>query len=119
VLGGTLVFARAPGENVGDYLITPSGLTSANYAISFNPGTLTITAAQVPVILSLTTAGTAQVVITWNAVSNVTYRVQYKLDLNTTDWTQLGGDVTASDNTASSVDVRTTNNRFYRVQELP
>jgi len=118
-LGGTLAFARAPGESVGSYLITPSGLTSTNYAISFNPGTLTITAARVPVILSLTAAGTAQVVITWNAVSNVTYRVQYKPDLNATSWTQLGGDVTATNNTASSADVLTTTNRFYRVQELP
>src|ERR1019366_8144908 len=45
VLGGTLAFARAPGENVGSYLITPSGQTSGNYAITFNTGTLSITKA--------------------------------------------------------------------------
>lgn len=79
---------NSPGENVGSYLITPSGLTSANYAITFNTGMLTITAAPAPVILPLTGAGTANVVITWSAVSNVTYRVQYKSDLNSA-WVDL------------------------------
>ena len=42
VLGGTLTFSRAPGEAVGTYAITPAGLTSLNYSISYQPGTLTI-----------------------------------------------------------------------------
>ena len=54
-LGGTLAFARAPGENVGSYLITPSGLTSGNYAISFNTGTLGITKAILSVTANPTT----------------------------------------------------------------
>src|SRR6185369_3585072 len=36
VLAGTLTFTRTPGESVGTYAITPSGLTSPNYAITFN-----------------------------------------------------------------------------------
>ncbi len=47
-LGGTLAFTRAPGETAGTYTITPSGLTSANYDITFVTGTLTITAAPPP-----------------------------------------------------------------------
>ena len=42
VLGGTLALSRVPGENVGDYAITPSGLTLTNYAITFANGTLSI-----------------------------------------------------------------------------
>jgi hypothetical protein len=42
VLGGTLAFSRASGEAVGGYTITPSGLTSTSYAITFVNGTLTI-----------------------------------------------------------------------------
>jgi hypothetical protein len=49
VLGGTLSFSRAPGEAVGSYLITPSGLTSTNYAISFATGNLTISKAALTV----------------------------------------------------------------------
>jgi hypothetical protein len=118
VLGGTLAFTRAPGENVGSYPIIPSGLTSANYAITFNTGTLTIIP-PAPLMSSLTGAGTPNVVITWSAVSNVSYRIQYKSDLGATNWTDLIGDVLASGSTASKTDLRTTANRFYRVQVLP
>jgi len=41
-LGGALALNRAAGEAAGPYVITPSGLTSANYTITFNTGTLTI-----------------------------------------------------------------------------
>jgi gliding motility-associated-like protein len=42
VLSGTLQFNRAAGEVVGDYDITPSGLSAANYQITFSIGTLSI-----------------------------------------------------------------------------
>jgi hypothetical protein len=58
-LGGTLAFATsepasgfAPG---GTYAISPSGLTSSNYAITFVPGTLTVTAATTSTTLSAST----------------------------------------------------------------
>jgi hypothetical protein len=63
VLSGTLTFTRASGETVGSYSISPSGLTSANYAITFNAGTLTITKAPAAVTLgslSQTYNGTAR-----------------------------------------------------------
>jgi len=47
---GTLTFSRALGEVVGGYAITPAGLTSTNYAITFVNGTLTIN----PVGLTIT-----------------------------------------------------------------
>ncbi|NOS70409.1 MAG: hypothetical protein HOP33_10815 [Verrucomicrobia bacterium] len=117
VLGGTLAFTRAPGEGVGSHLITPSGLTSGNYNITFNPGTLTITA-PAPLMLPLTLAGT-NVVISWNAISNGVYRIQYHSALNATNWTNLAGDITATNSIASKTDLRTATNRFYRVQVLP
>jgi putative NADPH-quinone reductase len=118
VLGGTLTFTRVPGETVGAYLITPSGLTSANYAIAFNTGTLTITA-PAPLLLPLTRVGTTNIVITWSAVSNATYRVQYNPVLNTTNWTDLFGDVIATGSMATKTDAMTTTNRFYRVRVVP
>jgi uncharacterized repeat protein (TIGR02543 family) len=42
-LGGALVVSRETGENVGPYVITPSGYTSANYEINFVNGNFTIT----------------------------------------------------------------------------
>jgi hypothetical protein len=42
--GGTLAFAPTadPAKPVGSYTITPSGLTSTNYAITYAPGTWTV-----------------------------------------------------------------------------
>jgi hypothetical protein len=118
VLGGALTLTRALGENAGSYLITPGGLTSGNYAITFNTGTLTITA-PAPLILGLTSAGTGNVMITWTAVSNATYRVQYKGDLSATNWTDLIGDVLAGGSNASKTDLKTITNRYYRIQVVP
>jgi hypothetical protein len=118
ILGGALAFTRSPGEAVGSYLITPSGMTSVNYAITFNTGTLTITA-PAPQMLPLTLVGKTGVVISWSAVSNGVYRVQYKPVLNATAWTDLVGDVTATGSSASKTDLLTPTNRFYRVQVLP
>ncbi len=119
-LSGTLVFTRAPGENVGTYAITPSGLTSANYAITYIPGDLLITSTgDIPVALSITSDLSANILIVWNSVSNVTYRVQYKSSLVSASWTDLPGDVVATDKTASKADARTSTSRFYRVQVAP
>jgi filamentous hemagglutinin family protein len=50
VLDGTLGFATpaTPASPAGSYTITPGGLTSANYAIAFLPGVLTVTDAPPP-----------------------------------------------------------------------
>jgi hypothetical protein len=44
VLGGTLAFSTpaTTSSPPGNYAITPAGLTSSNYAITFVPGTLTV-----------------------------------------------------------------------------
>jgi large repetitive protein len=117
-LGGILVLTRAVGETLGSYLITPAGLTSSNYAIAFIPGILTITA-PAPRILSLTPALPNQILLTWQAVSNANYRVQFNSDVSGTNWTNLAGDVPSAGETASKLDLFTTSNRFYRVLVVP
>ena len=68
-----------------------------------------------PVILSLAGAGTTNVVITWSAVSNLVYRVRYRPDFNSA-WINLGPDVTATNNTASTADNSGgAPQRFYQV----
>jgi hypothetical protein len=54
VLGGTLAFSTdaAAVSDVGAYLITPAGLTSANYAITYAAGTLTVTPAPLTVVVA-------------------------------------------------------------------
>ena len=57
VLGRELVYdySYAQYGDVGSYTITPSGLTSANYAITFKPGTLTVEPKEVGLEWSTTT----------------------------------------------------------------
>ncbi len=55
VLGGSLVLEcdYVKYGNVGTYSITPSGLTSDNYAITFSSGTLTVNKKQITATISL------------------------------------------------------------------
>jgi hypothetical protein len=60
------------------------------------------------------------VTLTWTSIAGQTYRVQFKNDLNDSAWTDLSGDVTATDPAASKTDsVNAAGNRFYRVLVLP
>jgi hypothetical protein len=72
-----------------------------------------------PVILSLTAETATNVVITWSAISNLTYRVQYQSDLGAL-WSNIAPDVLATNSFASVVDSNTDgqSQRFYRVQLL-
>ena len=56
---------------------------------------------------------------TWNTVSNQTYQLQYKTDLSSTNWNDLGEKITATSNSASATDaVGSDAHRFYRVRLL-
>ena len=71
-----------------------------------------------PVLLPPALAG-SNVLLTWTAVSNTTYRLEFNLDLSPSNWNALPGDVTGASNTASKLDALTPSNRFYRVRVLP
>jgi len=69
-----------------------------------------------PLITSIVKAGTSNRVITWNAVSNQVYRVQYSAGLAGTTWLNLASNVTATGSTASYTDSPGAGpQRFYRV----
>jgi hypothetical protein len=60
------------------------------------------------------------VTVTWDSVSNRTYRVQYVTNVSDTNWTDIVPDVTASGPSASQTNaVGTDPRRFYRVLLLP
>ena len=73
-----------------------------------------------PILSSITAAGGA-VTISWAADEGTTYRVQYKARVDSTEWIDLPGDVTATGPTASKTDDTLGGNtqRFYRVGLLP
>ncbi|GLQ97757.1 GLUG motif-containing protein [Dyella mobilis] len=74
VLGGTLGYGgSAQGAvNAGSYTITPNGLTSSNYAITFAPGTLTVN----PAALTVTANAASQTYdgLAYSGGNGVTYK---------------------------------------------
>jgi len=71
-----------------------------------------------PVLLQPELSG-PEVKLTWTAISNTTYRLEFKSDLNSGNWDALAGDVTGVSNTASKVDSLASSNRFYRIRVVP
>jgi len=65
--------------------------------------------------------GGAEVNLSWYAISNRTYRVQYTGNLTTTNWMDLAADISATGATASKTDstFNDAGQRLYRVLLLP
>src|SRR5205807_1536514 len=89
-LGGTLNFATpaTAASPVGSYAVTPSGLTSSNYTITFVGGTLTITAAP----LTVTANNTSKVY----GQANPAFSVSYSGFVNGDTTSTLGGTLSFS-----------------------
>ncbi len=106
---------------VGAYPITVTNgtLSAVNYGFGFDYGTLTVTAIA-PTILGVNKSGT-NVFITWSALSNAVYQVQYVGAFpGGTNWLNLSPDITATNVTASAVDSPgNAPQRFYRVMVVP
>jgi len=72
-----------------------------------------------PVIRTMTVIGT-NLILGWCAVAGQTYRAQYCTDLTIQAWTDLDGDVTATDAIATkAVPITANPQRFYRVTIVP
>jgi hypothetical protein len=80
--------------------------------------TVTGVAPPPPLLLSPSISG-SNLVLTWTAVSNLTYRVEYNPNLTPSNWSAVPGDVTSLSNLASKLEALTSSNRFYRVRALP
>lgn len=137
-LNGTLSVDLNPGylPAVGDtFTLLTAGTRSGTFAAFTYPSNLVtmqlsntansvlvrvteVLAVPPPVLLAPELLG-AQVRLTWTAVSNRTYQVEFNPDLNPTNWTPLLGDFLVVSNTARALDSLTISNRFYRVRVLP
>lgn len=59
-----------------------------------------------------------QVALSWPSVVGFRYQLQHKDDLNVTNWTNIGGEVSATKTNVAVTTAFTNANRFYRVAEL-
>jgi hypothetical protein len=79
---------------------------------------LAVPANPAPVIQSIGVSG-GNIVITWSAVSNDVYEVQYKTNLLSTNWVNIVPNVTASGPTASVTNAINSSQEYFRVILLP
>jgi hypothetical protein len=113
VLSDTLI------EGHEEFLVSLSAPTNAQIARIHGVGT--ILDDERPVIAATLAVAANTATISWNALAGLTYRVQYKSDLQEAGWTILSGDVVATGPTASKTHhaVGLATQRFYRVVWVP
>ena len=89
---------------------------AGNYTVTMADGTLTIAPVTTPIILSVVKTTQTDALITWTSVSNGIYRIQWIPNLNSTTWSNLEPDITATSNITSFADTAAQETpRFYRV----
>jgi sugar lactone lactonase YvrE len=112
--GGTNSFLQinnASSGQIGNYFCVVTNIYGSvtSSVVALNVQLLPITA--------VFTASNGVCNFTWGAVSNLTYQLQYNLDLTSTNWIDLGSPVTATSNSISIPDATGPDaQRFYRVR---
>ena len=105
--------ALFPGTNSVTILATDNGVPPG-----IDSKTFQVVVVVRPRLQSIEVADT-NVVMKWTAVPGLQYGVQFKTNLNFTNWSELPGGVTATNATATRVDVRQPVQRFYQIRVLP
>jgi len=87
---------------------------------AFGAGTIFRLSVPMPSIFQKVTIINSAIGLFWSAVAGRTYQVQYNTDLTSTNWTNLGDTITATNGTMSTSDaLGSDQQRFYRVVLLP
>jgi hypothetical protein len=103
--------------NVGSYEVIGT-IVETNYVGSVT-NTLTVIDSG-PIVLTLGIASPGEVVVSWNSVSNLTYRLIYKDNVTDAEWTNLPPDITATGPISSVTNsVGSQPQRFYQIYLVP
>ena len=107
------------GAAAGNYPVTITNALGAglgNYSIAYLPGTLQVTSASQPFLITALVVSNGLAMITWSAVSNESYRLMFTDELAGTNWNELAPDVLATGTNATATNsVDGVEQRFYRV----
>lgn len=85
---------------------------------SHNGTAFKISVPMAPGLVGISRAQSATV-LTWSAVSNSPYQVQYKSNLTQASWINLGSIIVATNGVGSTTDAASSTTRFYRVMLAP
>jgi hypothetical protein len=90
------------------------------YVLSKSDGMIRrLTSVANPPTIQSTTLSNGVATLTWTSISNRQYRIQFNDDLASTNWTDLPGDVLATNSISSKTDPAAGPARYYRVITLP
>jgi hypothetical protein len=82
--------------------------------------TVTLTVVTNPIIEAVSFVNSSNQMITWSAIPDRIYRLQYKDSLTAANWVNLGADIAASDCVGFKVDTNApAGQRFYRLILMP
>jgi hypothetical protein len=123
VLSGSpsLTTAATAASPVGTYPIiaTNGTLSAVSYTFSFVNGTLAVTPAPMPVILSIGLTNQF-ITVTWSSVADATYELQSSTNLIGANWISVLPDVTAAGTTCNQTNfIGNVSQQFYRVLLVP
>jgi hypothetical protein len=104
------------------YILKSAPLSSARFCLAYLPDDPGFpTNARPRVSIRGLPLGAPQVELFWNSLSNGLYQVQFRPDLDSGDWADLGSPILGTGTSQSAVDAITPDaaQRFYRVLEFP
>jgi hypothetical protein len=110
IFSWTTATSQASSTNTLTVKVSDDGVPSLTNSRSF---VITVVP---PLSIASITASNGSVVLRWNSIPGLTYRVQYKNDLGQGAWTSISPDIVASGPTASMADSIGLGQRFYRIQ---
>jgi hypothetical protein len=109
--GPTLPVVNVTAANAGNYQVI---VTGANGSVTSSVVALNV---MLPPIATVFDPSGGTFNLAWSAVSNLTYQLQYNLDLSSTNWIDLGSPITATNGSVSTTDAFSSDvQRFYRVR---
>ncbi|MDB6109861.1 MAG: hypothetical protein JWR69_1611, partial [Pedosphaera sp.] len=121
--GGVITWTPSAGQsgstNAFTTVVTDNGLPALTATNTFFVTVNGVQSVPAPVILSFNLSdGIAT--ITWGAVPNQSYRLQYNSDLSSTNWLDQVPDIMATGPTATATNaVGSSAQQFYRILSLP
>jgi hypothetical protein len=109
---------KGPSTNVVTVVVSDDGTPSLSVTNNF---TVLVTEVNEPPVLAAIALTNGEVVLSWNAVTGRTYRLEWSPDAaRSADWTNALGDFLATNPVVITTDALTNGaQRFYRVHRLP
>ena len=116
---GVITWTPTKAQGPGTYQLMTLVWDAGN-RFAFNSFTVIVVGPPPPLAIQSIAMNQGQVLITWNSLTNQSYRLQYCDSLSSTNWQNVSPDLTATGQTVTATNaVGHSLSRFFRVLQLP